>query len=257
MALMRLGGAARPGQLDAVTSRRKVAAAVASGEIIRAGRPYVVPTLSADLRAAAGIGGVLSPESAALQHGWAVKQIPDEVSILVSKGRHVRAPEGVRLRSRRLDAGVSTGGAFTDPVTTLLDCAKALPFDAALAVAGSAVRTGSVGLSEARCARESVRTRGRTACLRVAHHVDGRAANPFESVLRALAVDHLDVEPQVAVDLPAFRCHPDRVDVRCRFALEADSWEFHGGAGSSPGTASATTSSLSRDGQCSGSATRR
>jgi hypothetical protein len=36
----------------------------------------------------------------------------------------------------------------------------------------------------------------------VLRHADGRAANPFESVLRARAIEvGLDVEPQVALDL--------------------------------------------------------
>ena len=57
--------------------------------------------------------------------------------------------------------------------------------------------------------------------------MDGRAANPFESVLRAIAmeVSGLHVEPQQWVG------RVGRVDLLCvrnNLVIEADSWEFHG-----------------------------
>jgi very-short-patch-repair endonuclease len=56
---------------------------------------------------------------------------------------------------------------------------------------------------------------------------DGRAANPFESVLRAIALEvpGLVVRPQVWID-PIGR--PDLVDEASGLVLEADSFEFHG-----------------------------
>src|SRR2546422_961802 len=67
----------------------------------------------------------------------------------------------------------------------------------------------------------------RARCVRVAEQADGRAANPFESVLRAIALDvpGLQVEPQIWIE-PIGR--PDVVDVRRRVVIEADSFEFHG-----------------------------
>ncbi|MFC6345158.1 endonuclease domain-containing protein, partial [Nocardioides hankookensis] len=57
------------------------------------------------------------------------------------------------------------------------------------------------------------------------------AANPFESGLRGIAsqVGGLAVQPQVPVYDPAFLGRPDLVDVRLKTALEADSFEWHGG----------------------------
>ena len=62
----------------------------------------------------------------------------------------------------------------------------------------------------------------------MARAVDGRAANPFESVLRAIAeeIPGLEVEPQQWVG------GVGRVDLLSRrnnLIIEADSWEFHGG----------------------------
>ena len=53
------------------------------------------------------------------------------------------------------------------------------------------------------------------------------AANPFESVLRAIALDvpRLAVRPQVWV---ARVGRADLVDERLGIVVEADSWEFHG-----------------------------
>lgn len=60
---------------------------------------------------------------------------------------------------------------------------------------------------------------------------DGRADNPFESVLRAIASDvpGLDVEPQVRIRGGlGLAVRPDLVDRRLRLVLEADSFEWHG-----------------------------
>lgn len=61
----------------------------------------------------------------------------------------------------------------------------------------------------------------------MAECADARADNPFESVLRAIAlgVPDLSVEPQVWIEGIG---RPDLVDVARRLVLEADSFEFHG-----------------------------
>ena len=109
-------------------------------------------------------------------------------------------------------------------------CGRRLPFDEALAIADSALRDGFprqslLDLSAAARGPGSARLR------RVAALADGRAANPFESVLRALSLEvpGLEVEPQVHIrgdlDLSA---RSDLVDRRLRVVLEADSFEWHG-----------------------------
>ena len=66
---------------------------------------------------------------------------------------------------------------------------------------------------------------------RVARCASPLAANPFESVLRAIALDvpGLSVEPQVTIRESDILVRPDLVDERLRIVLEADSFEWHGG----------------------------
>lgn len=91
----------------------------------------------------------------------------------------------------------------TNPASGVEGGVRHLPFDEALAIADSAVR-------------------------RVLSHADGRTANPFESVLRALCLEaELDAQPQLAIDLGSGTVHPDLVVPSLRVALEADSWTFH------------------------------
>lgn len=58
---------------------------------------------------------------------------------------------------------------------------------------------------------------------------DGRAANPFESVLRAIVLEfpELSVEPQVPVSTIGLTYHPDLVDEAHRIVIEAESWGWH------------------------------
>ena len=77
---------------------------------------------------------------------------------------------------------------------------------------------------------ERVATTGRHQCLRVAREASRRAANPFESVLRAIALDvpGLNLRPQVVIEEDGFRGRPDLVDIGNRVVVEAESFEFHG-----------------------------
>ena len=71
--------------------------------------------------------------------------------------------------------------------------------------------------------------RQRDKVLRVARAADPRAANPFESVLRAIARDvpGLSVTPQLAVGDSDFYARVDLADEALRIVIEADSFEFH------------------------------
>lgn len=68
---------------------------------------------------------------------------------------------------------------------------------------------------------------------RVAAHADARAANPLESVLRAISlrVGGLRFEPQVRIDSAddgRFLARADLADRHLRIVAEADGFEFHG-----------------------------
>jgi hypothetical protein len=95
----------------------------------------------------------------------------------------------------------------TTPSRTVIDCARLLPFDEALAIADSALRSGFVTREE--LTEADVRGAGALAVRRVVRHADPRAANPFESVLRALCLEAgLSVEPQGEVVLGHDVIHP-------------------------------------------------
>jgi very-short-patch-repair endonuclease len=118
----------------------------------------------------------------------------------------------------------------TSPHRTVLDCARDLPFREALAIADSALRHRDVDHDELVKRALELPTTGRSAALRVVGAATALAANPFESVLRAIALDvpGLHVEPQVWIVERGFRGRPDLVDRRRRIVIEADSYEFHG-----------------------------
>ena len=64
----------------------------------------------------------------------------------------------------------------------------------------------------------------------MARHADGNAANPFESVLRAITIEAgLRFDAQHPIEVTGMTVHPDLADLEARVILEADSWEFHTG----------------------------
>lgn len=228
-ALERLGGVATTAALLRLTSKTRIAVARRRGLIVRDGRGrYSLPGVDEAIRAAAALGGVLCEDSAAQAHGWGLKRPPARPCITVSRKRRLTPQQrrGRRIRYRDLDPD-DVSGLVTRPAETVTRCSARLPFDEALAVADSALREGAVTREELVRHAEAEPARYRARCLRVARAADPRAANPFESVLRAIALDvaGLAVEPQVWVGSTG---RADLVDERLHLVVEADSFEFHG-----------------------------
>ena len=225
-ALEQLGGVSdRPG-LTGLCSRRALEAAVAEGSVIRVSRNrYVLPAANEARVAAARVHGVVSHVSAAMVHGWKVTVPPARPSVTVGRNRGRIDDRGVDLYWSAVTPAERAAG-VTDPVRTVIDCARVLPFDQALAIADSALRSHRVGRASLLEAASSSPRTGRAAALRVVRAADGRDANPFESVLRAIAlgVPGLHVVAQGAVGTIG---HADLTDARLRIALEAESFEFH------------------------------
>jgi very-short-patch-repair endonuclease len=227
-ALERLGGHASARELLRLTTRRQLRKAVKRGRLLRPARGrYVVPTAAEARVAGAKLTAVVCLRSAAAHYGWELKVQPALPELMVRRGRKLtseqRAVVAVRwanLAEDQVRDGVTT------PLRTVLDCARSLPFDEALTVADSALRSGLVTRED--LDGIDVRGAGAAAVRRVLAHADGRAANPFESVLRALCIEAgLAVEPQVLIDLGTGTVRPDLVCLACRLVLEADSWTFH------------------------------
>lgn len=222
-----LGGIADAPTLVAATSRHHVHEAVRTHQVTRIGRGlFSLPDLDEHPRAAARLHGALDLVSAARHHGWKVKLPPEQPQVLVPRGRNVTATRrrGVELHwgevlPTELSAGVIT------PVHTVLRCAQLLPFDAAVAVADSALRAGLSPTTLLLAAAKLPRT-GRSRAIDVIEFADKRADNPFESVLRATlrGVPGTEFEPQVWIGNIG---RVDLCDRRLRIVVEADSFEFH------------------------------
>lgn len=227
-ALERLGGVASAQAMLRLTNRRQLRRALRQRRIIRVARGrYALPAAADARQAAVRLSGVVCLRSAAAHHGWELKTQPELPEVAINPRRHL-PPErrtGVRVAWMNVAEDDVVAG-VTTPLKTVLDCARHLPFDEALAIADSALRSGSVTRAEMEAA--DVRGAGAAAVRRVLAHADGRAANAFESVLRALCIEEgVDVVPQQAVELTTGTVHPDLVCRVRRFVLEADSWSFH------------------------------
>lgn len=227
------GGVAARAAAVAATSRGDVARALADGSVVRSGYGRLtLPSCDLAVATAYGLRGVLCLTSAALWHGWAVKTVPDRPHVLVGRGRRL-SPEQQRLAEVHRGALLSEqvrDGVVTDVETTLEQCARQLPEDEGLAVADSALRSGVPPQVLARVSA-SVRGPGSAKVRRVLGLADDRAANPFESVLRhlALGVPGLHLTPQRVVVGSRQTVRPDLVDEDLRIVVEADSFQWHGG----------------------------
>lgn len=224
------GGVAPYRRIVATTGRHALRAAVAAGAVTRLGRNrYGLPGLDSDLATAFGHRACLTHLSAAVHHGWGVLRAPTGLHLAVPKGhKHAELP-GTRWASTDLtDAELSAG--VTSPVRTVVDCARTLPFTVALAVADSALRSGRVEHEDLVHLARTVRAPGVASARRVIEHADGRAANPFESALRAivLRVGLRGFVPQLVVTGEDLLACVDLGDPERKVAFEADGFRVHG-----------------------------
>lgn len=227
-----LGGVATRRTLVGLTSRGDLEQALQTGRLVRINRGrYAVPGVHQGTEQALNVTGHVCLATAALSYGWQVKTVPDLPQVAVPKDRRLSAAARAAIEPIWTDLShEDVEGLSTNRAKTLEMCGRRLPFDEALAIADSALREGF----PADTLREAARVAkgpGSARLRRVACLADHRAANPFESVLRAIALDvpGLSVEPQVRIrgelDLDV---RPDLVDRQRRLVLEADSFEWHG-----------------------------
>ena len=212
-ALTELGGVSGLAPLLRLTTRKRLRRAVERGDIRRTSRDcYRLADADEALVKAAEIGGVASHLSAAALHGWE--------AAFPATCPWVTVPRNATVADRSAayvfwaDLG-GEPGPVTSALRTVLDCARRLDFGPALAVADSALRHGAITGEELMAAAGQVRGKGAAKARRVARHASALAANPFESVLRAIALEAgLEAMPQVAIRLDGVTVHPDVVVVR-------------------------------------------
>lgn len=222
------GGLATPAQIIAATDRKRFERAVAAGLLRRVARGrYATYDVDSARDAAVALAGVVSGLSAAQWWNWEVKTPPKQPVVTVPRNRSVRR-DGATICRRDLPSNAVVDGLVLSKAETVVDCARTLPFDEALAVADSALRDPTVTRAELVRAADASPRSGRAKVQRIVQLADARADNPFESCVRALAFDvpGLTLEPQVQVDHVGWA---DLVDVRLRIVVECDSWAYHSG----------------------------
>lgn len=175
--------------------------------VLRRGR-YGLPAAAADARLAVELNGTISHLSAALAWGWQVKDPPDRPHLTLPRGRYGLPATADAARHRR-QAHLHWQDRPPPAVVDSRGVRLAVPLEALVDAVARSSRTG------------------RTRALRVAHAADRRAANPFESCLRAVCgeVRCLAARPQV-------RIGPYRVDLAdpdLGIVIEADSRTWHAG----------------------------
>jgi very-short-patch-repair endonuclease len=234
-AISRCGGISDAATLIRLTSRSQLDSATRRGLIVKDARGrYALPTAEVGRRTANQLSAVISHTSAAAHWGWEMKVVPARPTVTVPRKRKVSVDirTDVDVFWRTLAAGRVAPGQATSPLQTVIDCARWLPFDEALAIADSALRHRSVTREQLlAAAASSNRGRGCPAVVRVLCAADGRADNPFESALRAISLDvpGLRLVPQVEIRGKGRRLvRPDLVDERLLIVAEADSFEHHG-----------------------------
>ena len=234
--LAQLGGVATRAQLEEHVSRTDLQRALDSGAVVRPARGrFALPAVDEARVRAHALSATVSLRSAALLHGWAVKDSPRSPDVTLARNRRLSRGQSAGVTVHRADLGVDDvsrlgGTRVTSTDRTLVDCLRLLPADQALAVADSALRAG-VTPARLRRLADGIAGPGRPRARELARQADGRAANPFESVLRAIAlgVTGLRVVPQVDLWRGAtFLGRPDLVDRDRGIVLEADSFTWHG-----------------------------
>lgn len=228
-ALLRLGAVATATELRRLADPWEIRKAVESGTVVRVGPlRYALPGADEARVTAARLGGVLGGLSAAAHWNWKVKEPASLPCVIVPPWRRRGEAErkGVDLHWDVVAAEEVSRAGVTSPLRTAVDCLRWLPEQDAISVADSALRSGKVTKAELVAAAGALPRTGRVRATGLAHRADGRAANPFESVLRCLAdaVPGLDPVPQGAV---AGVGHGDLVDPVLGLVIEAESHEFH------------------------------
>ena len=234
LVMTQLGGVATWTALRRGSSWRAIRNSLDEGAVVRVSRGrYALPSTEPARAAASRLTGTCSHTSAALFHGWPVAYVPEQPHVTVSPRRNLPAHRrvDVSVHWRNLDASDIHDGWVTTPVRTVIDCCIDLPFAEALGVFDSSWRAG-LKPKEVQLAARSLPPRQRDRVWRVAAAADARAANPFESVLRAVAMDvsGLSVTPQLVVDDPGFYARVDLADDDLDIVIEAESFEFHSSA---------------------------
>lgn len=193
--------------------------ALREGLVVRLRRGvHVLSSATPEVAAAASVRGVLSHASAAQGLGLPLLNPQDAVHVTVPRRRHTIAPPGVVLHWVDLAPTEILRGC-THYLRTVLDCASALPFADALAVADGALREGWLTPQ------------------RLATAADASRDTPY-------VVDLADRARRIALEADSFAHHGTREALR----RDCHRYDEHAGPGRRPAKGSTPASWPSRAG---------
>ena len=221
--------------------RGRIYRAARRGELIRRARgvfalPEVPPepNLAATIKA---IRGVLSHDTAAMWWGMELAHTPTKRHATVprNRGRLANAIKGWRLHRsilRHDEIHTKDGVAVSSPVRTVVDCARILSVDYAVAIADSALRKRLVTIHELLAVAASIPCGpGRSRVLTVVNLADPKAGSVLESLTRVLLwrAGLFPVETQYPFESASGPLvgYVDFAWPQLRLLLEADGFEFH------------------------------
>jgi very-short-patch-repair endonuclease len=230
--IKRRGGTGHRADLVARYGRAALDRAIRDRRLIRIGPGrYALPSVAPSVRTAVAWGGIVSMRSAAEHHGWGQKLSPKLPDVTFPRTRHLTRAARKMLVPHWSHVGPDD---VVDGVTgvrrTLIDCMRMLPLDESVPIVDSALRAGDVTAAELQRIASDMRGRGRARAIAVAAMATHKAANAFESTLRALAstVPGLNCVPQMPIRVGTRVRHPDLADHELGLIIEAESFEWHG-----------------------------
>lgn len=189
---------------------------------------YALPGVRAGQALAIARRAVLSHQSAAEHHGLDLVTRPERVHLTVPRGRKHRVRGEVHHGS---DGPLDLRTGVTDVLTTVVDCARTLPFAEALVVADSALRDRRITREELQRAAERLTGRGARMARRAARWASPRSGSAMETLVRAAMIEgrvHGWVE-QHLIEAGGVRHRTDFAFPARRVVVEAEGYAFHAG----------------------------
>jgi very-short-patch-repair endonuclease len=235
VALEQLGGfATRAALLHAGVTRHGLDVALRAGRVrrMRRGVYGLGPQDGWDVVRAAAVAlrATVSHDSAAVLWGMELVHRPVP-QVTVPRDHSRRCHPGVVVHRRAVSGTVVRAGLrTTDPLRTVLDCARVLPLPEAVVVADSALRQGLVSIDALQAAAGRATGPGAARVRRVARTADPSSGSVLESLLRVLLVLHGLTPERTQFELRERGRVRARVDFawpRARLLVEADGFTFH------------------------------
>lgn len=233
-ALDQLGGfGTRRALLALGVTRSGLETALRSGHLVRLQRGVYGLGLPEgwDVTRAAAIclRATVSHDSAALLWGMEMVHRP-AARVTVGRDHSRRTYPGVEVHRSAVRATVVRGVATTDPLRTVLDCARVLDLPDAVVVADSALRRGLVGIEELQAAARTTSGPGATRVRRAVRLADPASGSVLESLLRVLLTLNGLAPPRTQYELREGGQVQARVDFawpREKLIVEADGFAYH------------------------------